>query len=1026
MADQASTSKTGTSRRRTSRTRKSTATARAKSAAAAKSGATLRGTTAEVTKVAANIAATPAEPAAAGFDQFLSMGQEMMSSWFDMWSGNQDTATEAPTAFGPLASMGPQMMTNWLDAWTGGQAGSGATLPGPDAFLAANPMLSAWRDAWTSGGQTDQALPGYEQFASMGQQMMSSWLDAWTGGQTGSGATLPGPDAFFAGNPMLSAWRDAWTSAGQMDQPLPGFEQVAEMGQQMMSGWFDAWSGGQGEQETSATAMPGPAALFEDNPFMTAWRDALSGNLASPVAAMMPGYDPAKTPGGQFMEAWQAYCQDAMQRSVLFWDVLRKRGNIYVEHEEKGKPPVLDFDYEMIMDGRTFERPVNYALLRILPDEGVEEYPNKRPYVVVDPRAGHGPGIGGSKKDSQIGVAMRDGHPAYFVTFFPEPEPGQTIIDVGIAEALFLEEVHRRHPNSKKPAVIGNCQAGWAVAMLSAAAPEIVGPIILNGAPLSYWAGADGKNPMRYSGGLLGGAWLASLASDLGNGKFDGAYLVQNFENLNPANTLWSKLYNLYAKIDTEEDRYLNFEKWWGGFFLMNAEEMHFIVDNLFVGNKLQEGRIKTHDSGTIDLRNIQSPIVVFASGGDNITPPQQALNWIARVYRDETDIKIAGQTIVYLLHENIGHLGIFVSSRVAQKEHTKIVSTMEYIERLPPGLYEMVVMDNDDSVEFGDLVEGEHYVRFYERTIQDILDLGVDSTAEDDFRSVALVSEVNERLYSRFVSPVVQAMTTESSAELLRRTNGKRMEYNTISDLNPFLWWLKPAAELTKQHRKPVSSDNFFLQMEKQNSDLLVSSLNTYRDIRDTMSEIQFRSIYGPSWLESVLFGEAESIVDAERAMSPIERRLREFAREKIIEEASRGGFTEAIARIAMLLFYARGWFDERGLNLSEQVMSTHPKLKHLSPEDVEQVVEAQSFIAQVDPEHAITTLPKLLPDRQERLQVVTLFDTVRSVAGDLEPKEREVAARILTVLEITEDDLVTPEPPADKAPGARKRAAG
>ena len=29
--------------------------------------------------------------------------------------------------------------------------------------------------------------------------------------------------------------------------------------------------------------------------------------------------------------------------------------------------------------------------------------------------------------------------------------------------------------------------------------------------------------------------------------------------------TLWTKQYNLYAKIDTEGPRYIGFEKYWGG-----------------------------------------------------------------------------------------------------------------------------------------------------------------------------------------------------------------------------------------------------------------------------------------------------------------------------------------------------------------------------------------------------------------------------------------------------------------------------
>ena len=117
--------------------------------------------------------------------------------------------------------------------------------------------------------------------------------------------------------------------------------------------------------------------------------------------------------------------------------------------------------------------------------------------MVVDPRAGHGPGIGGFKADSEIGVAFKAGHPCYFVGFLPEPVPGQTIEDIARAEAKFLEKVIELHPRAEgKPCVIGNCQAGWAVMMLAAIRPELFGPLIIAGSPLSYWAGVRGKNPM--------------------------------------------------------------------------------------------------------------------------------------------------------------------------------------------------------------------------------------------------------------------------------------------------------------------------------------------------------------------------------------------------------------------------------------------------------------------------------------------------------------------------------------------------
>ena len=168
----------------------------------------------------------------------------------------------------------------------------------------------------------------------------------------------------------------------------------------------------------------------------------------------------------------------------------------------------------------------------------------------------------------------------------------------------------------------------------------------------------------------------------------------ENFENLNPANTFWDKYYHLFANVDTEPPRFLEFERWWGGFYLMNREEIEWITRNLFVGNKLWSGDAQATGGKAFDLREIKSPIILFASMGDNITPPQQAFNWVADVYGSTEEIKARGQVIVGLLHQDIGHLGIFVSGKVAKKEHAQIVSVMKSIEALPPGLYGMEIIE--------------------------------------------------------------------------------------------------------------------------------------------------------------------------------------------------------------------------------------------------------------------------------------------------------------------------------------------
>ena len=60
------------------------------------------------------------------------------------------------------------------------------------------------------------------------------------------------------------------------------------------------------------------------------------------------------------------YMADAGQRSVLFLDIMRQRGDQYREHVAQTAPHVLSYEAELIIDGRKLEQPVNYALVRIM------------------------------------------------------------------------------------------------------------------------------------------------------------------------------------------------------------------------------------------------------------------------------------------------------------------------------------------------------------------------------------------------------------------------------------------------------------------------------------------------------------------------------------------------------------------------------------------------------------------------------------------------------------------------------------
>lgn len=657
---------------------------------------------------------------------------------------------------------------------------------------------------------------------------------------------------------------------------------------------------------------------------------------------------------------WQEYFTDLGQRSVLFWDTLRQRGDNTLAHERAGYPLLLKFNHETLVDGAELPRPVNYSLLQILAGPGQRIDSKKQPVIIIDPRGGHGSGIGGFKQDSVIGESLRAGHPTYFISFSHSPRPGQTLADIVEAQARFIEVVSARHPDSTKPVIIGNCQAGWALMGLAAKRPELPGLIIVNGAPLSYWAGVNGRNPMRYTGGLLGGGWMARLGSDLGNSRFDGTWLVSNFESLDPANTYWGKYYHLFSEVDSEAARFLDFERWWGSPTLLNGEEIEMIVDDLFIGNQLSGG-LGRKSSG-LDLKLIEVPVVVFCSYGDNITSPQQALDWITDVYPSDLALQSAGRTIVYLRHASIGHLGIFVSGEVARREHRELLGAVDTINALPAGLYEMLI---DDLPATSGSVDTQYGVRFEPRRIADIH--GDAKPPRDDDREFALVeraSVINNGLYDGFVRPWLRQLINEPSAELMRKAHPFHQQQVLWSSLNPALWWLADSVAQVKNNRHPASLDNPLLAWQELFSNQVQDALNGYRDLRDAAQEMCFYGVYG---VLNSLAGNAPG------------RNLQAHAElhdkaliERLQDALPLGGLMEALIRILFLLGRDS---DKSGKNSVEKLIQQMQVLLQdysAEPLDLRETVSLQKLLVATYPQESLQSLPLMLPEAEERQQVL------------------------------------------------------
>ncbi len=744
---------------------------------------------------------------------------------------------------------------------------------------------------------------------------------------------------------------------------------------------------------------------------------ATSGQQAQDMAAELLAIQQslmAAAVTGQSWNDWLQYATDAGQRGLLTLETLRERGNADVRHEEAGAPPVLNYDYEVVLDGKTLARPVNYQLLRIIPPEGVQVIDTKRPYMIIDPRAGHGAGIGGFKDDSQVGVALRAGQPVYFVVFRPHPEPGQTLADVMRAEAEFLRTIARRHPKSHKPVVVGNCQGGWATLLLSAVYPDLTGPLVINGAPVSTWAGQVGENPMRYNGGLLGGVTPALLMSDLGAGEFDGAHLVSNFEMLNPARNYFGKYYDLYANVEKNRDSFLEFEKWWGAYHFSNDEEMRWIIEQLFVGNRLARGAAQLEPGLSVDLKAIKSPIIVFASRGDNITPPQQALNWIADTFVDEREIRVRGMRIIYMVHDKVGHLGIFVSSSVARKEHAQMTSTLKAIEALPPGLYEMTI----------DQATGapgqEHFmVSLHERKMTELLTVvDNDRELEKEFSAVARLSELGAAAYEMGLRPVVQSLVTEPVAEAIRQSHPGRLGRKVFSDLNPAMVWVKDQAEQVRQQRQVSRPDNPFLALEKAWAQGVTHSLDLWRDLRDAGYESAFLALYGLPFLRR--FGERGA---QGRTLESAEdyRHLPEVV--KILASMERGDIAAATIRMLILLADARGEVRKDRLERAAHLLHNERPFSAMGPERRSTLLHEQSVLIEFERERALQTLPNLIPRAEDRQQAMAWLHFVVGDRSKVTVESKQLIEQLEALLGTPFDGAAggtPPTPPRATAPAA------
>src|SRR5205814_8457150 len=309
---------------------------------------------------------------------------------------------------------------------------------------------------------------------------------------------------------------------------------------------------------------------------------------------------------------------------------------------------------------------------------------------------------------------------------------------------------------------------------------------------------------------------------------------------------------------------------------------------------------------------------------------------------------------------------GIFVSGKVAKKEHAQIVSVLKSIEALPPGLYGMQIKERNGA---GGHIEYE--VEFRERRLEEIAARlnRFERADEKPFEAVAEVSEFNQRAYELFLQPLVQSTSNEFTAKLRRQFHPLRFQRWAFSDLNPWLAWLGPAATMVKSQRAAASRDNIGVKLEKTASAAISASLDYYRAIRDAASEAAFFQTYGNVF--SLYIADKRETGAVERISEPLGLPFVQEALASIGE----GGYAEALARVACLLARKGEPLLLSRLQMKQALMAEYRDLlPDIPPDHWRRIRGEQDIIVRYEPGAALTTLPKLLADPADRERLISL----------------------------------------------------
>jgi hypothetical protein len=264
----------------------------------------------------------------------------------------------------------------------------------------------------------------------------------------------------------------------------------------------------------------------------------------------------------------------------------------------------------------------------------------------------------------------------------------------------------------------------------------------------------------------------------------------------------------------------------------------------------------------------------------------------------------------------------------------------------------------------------------------------------EKPFEVVAALSEANERLYTLFARPFLRPLVNEGMAAWARLYHPLRVQHWAVSDLNPMLWPVRALAEGIKAVRHPAPPENPFRKAEQAISEVITSSLDLYRDVRDAATERYFFQVFGP--LAALGAGDVAAL---EAGQPPVNPRDLPVVKEAL-EAIGTGGYPEAVGLVGALLGKGARAIPLSRLELFDRMIRAEGRLAQLPPDARRRIQAEQAVVAELEPEAGLRSLPKLLREEENRVRLLTLLDEVFT-AVEATPEQMTMLVRIRALLE-------------------------